>query len=71
MGRFEPRAFCPGFLRGLAFRDKYAFVGLSKPRYKRFACKAISNLERVTRLLNAMRRPQSLATTTSFLICPL
>jgi uncharacterized protein (TIGR03032 family) len=35
-GRFEPRAFCPGFLRGLAFRDKYAFVGLSKPRYKRF-----------------------------------
>ena len=36
MGRFAPRAFCPGFLRGLAFRDKYAFVGLSKPRYKRF-----------------------------------
>jgi uncharacterized protein (TIGR03032 family) len=36
MGRFSPRAFCPGFLRGLAFRDKYAFVGLSKPRYKRF-----------------------------------
>ena len=35
-GRFAPRAFCPGFLRGLAFRDKYAFVGLSKPRYKRF-----------------------------------
>jgi len=35
-GRFEPRAFCPGFLRGLAFIGKYAFVGLSKPRYKRF-----------------------------------
>src|SRR5208282_4667741 len=35
-GRFAPRAFCPGFLRGLAFCDKYAFVGLSKPRYKRF-----------------------------------
>jgi uncharacterized protein (TIGR03032 family) len=35
-GGFEPRAFCPGFLRGLAFRDKFAFVGLSKPRYKRF-----------------------------------
>jgi uncharacterized protein (TIGR03032 family) len=35
-GRFAPRAFCPGFLRGLAFHDKYAFVGLSKPRYKRF-----------------------------------
>ncbi|NKB58600.1 MAG: TIGR03032 family protein [Alphaproteobacteria bacterium] len=35
-GRFEPRAFCPGFLRGLAFRGNFAFVGLSKPRYKRF-----------------------------------
>jgi uncharacterized protein (TIGR03032 family) len=35
-GKFEPRAFCPGFLRGLAFQGKYAFVGLSKPRYKRF-----------------------------------
>ena len=36
MGKFEARVFCPGFLRGLAFHDKYAFVGLSKPRYKRF-----------------------------------
>ncbi|MDM3870002.1 TIGR03032 family protein [Porticoccus sp. W117] len=35
-GVFEPRAFCPGFLRGLAFHGNYAFVGLSKPRYKRF-----------------------------------
>ncbi|MBZ9873171.1 TIGR03032 family protein [Mesorhizobium sp. BR1-1-9] len=35
-GRFEPVAFCPGFLRGLAFSGRYAFVGLSKPRYKRF-----------------------------------
>ncbi len=35
-GQFEPRVFCPGFLRGLAFKGKYAFVGLSKPRYKRF-----------------------------------
>jgi len=35
-GRFVPRVFCPGFLRGLAFRGQYAFVGLSKPRYKRF-----------------------------------
>ena len=35
-GRFVARAFCPGFLRGLAFHDKYAIVGLSKPRYKRF-----------------------------------
>lgn len=35
-GRFEPRAFCPGFLRGLAFHGNLAFVALSKPRYKRF-----------------------------------
>ena len=35
-GRFEPRVFCPGFVRGLAFHDNLAFVGLSKPRYKRF-----------------------------------
>jgi uncharacterized protein (TIGR03032 family) len=35
-GRFRPLAFCPGFVRGLAFHGKYAFVGLSKPRYERF-----------------------------------
>ncbi|MGY3439467.1 MULTISPECIES: TIGR03032 family protein [unclassified Marinovum] len=33
---FQPQIFCPGFLRGLALRDGHAFVGLSKPRYKRF-----------------------------------
>ncbi len=36
MGHFEPRVFCPGFLRGLSFHGGFAFVGLSKPRYKRF-----------------------------------
>ncbi len=36
MGTFEPRAFCPGFLRGLVIHGDHAFVGLSKPRYKRF-----------------------------------
>lgn len=35
-GEFKPLAFCPGFVRGLAFCGKYAFVGLSKPRYQRF-----------------------------------
>jgi uncharacterized protein (TIGR03032 family) len=34
--KFHVLAFCPGFVRGLAFHDKYAFVGLSKPRYQRF-----------------------------------
>ncbi|XSG82074.1 MAG: TIGR03032 family protein [Methyloligella sp. ZOD6] len=33
---FKPLAFCPGFVRGLAFHGKHAFVGLSKPRYERF-----------------------------------
>jgi uncharacterized protein (TIGR03032 family) len=34
-GRFEPLAFCPGYLRGLAFHGSYAIVGLSKPRKER------------------------------------
>ena len=35
-GQFHVFAFCPGFVRGLAFFGKYAFGGLSKPRYQRF-----------------------------------
>jgi uncharacterized protein (TIGR03032 family) len=31
-GRFEPLAFCPGYLRGLAFVGHHAVVGLSQPR---------------------------------------
>jgi uncharacterized protein (TIGR03032 family) len=34
--KFHVFAFCPGLTRGLAFYGKYAFVGLSKPRYQRF-----------------------------------
>ncbi len=34
--KFEPVMFCPGFGRGLSFHGKYAFVGLSRPRYERF-----------------------------------
>jgi uncharacterized protein (TIGR03032 family) len=30
---FEPLTFCPGYLRGLAFVDDYAVVGLSEPRH--------------------------------------
>jgi uncharacterized protein (TIGR03032 family) len=51
-GRFEPRTFCPGFVRGLAFHGKYAFVGLSKPRYKRF-----EGLELDERLRKADAKP--------------
>jgi uncharacterized protein (TIGR03032 family) len=35
-GKFEPIAFCPGYLRGLAIYGRYAVVGLSKPREKTF-----------------------------------
>jgi len=31
-GEFIPVAFCPGYLRGLAFSGDFAIVGLSKPR---------------------------------------
>jgi uncharacterized protein (TIGR03032 family) len=31
-GAFTPLAFCPGYLRGLAFAGDYAIVGLSRPR---------------------------------------
>ena len=31
-GDFVPHTFCPGFLRGLAFHNGYALVGLSMPR---------------------------------------
>jgi uncharacterized protein (TIGR03032 family) len=30
--KFEPLTFCPGYLRGLAFVDNFAVVGLSQPR---------------------------------------
>ena len=35
-GEFQPIAFCPGFLRGLAFSGNYAIVGLSKARDNSF-----------------------------------
>jgi len=31
-GTFEPIAFCPGYLRGMAFHNNYAIVGTSKSR---------------------------------------
>jgi uncharacterized protein (TIGR03032 family) len=34
-GKFESVAFLPGYLRGLAFVDHYAVVGLSKPRHEK------------------------------------
>ncbi len=34
-GRFEPVAFCPGYMRGLSFVGDFALVGLSLPRDNR------------------------------------
>lgn len=34
-GKLEPVCFCPGYLRGLAFCDGHAVMGLSKPRGKK------------------------------------
>jgi uncharacterized protein (TIGR03032 family) len=34
-GRFEPVAFCPGYLRGLTFIGHHALIGLSEPRENR------------------------------------
>ena len=31
-GSFEPVAFCPGYIRGVALHGRHAVVGLSKPR---------------------------------------
>jgi len=32
---FEPKVFLPGYIRGLAFIDNWAVVGLSKPRHNK------------------------------------
>jgi uncharacterized protein (TIGR03032 family) len=32
-GNFQPRTFCPGYLRGLSFVSTYAVTGLSQPRH--------------------------------------
>lgn len=36
-GRFEPVVFCPGYARGLTFVDRFAVVGLSRPREQTFS----------------------------------
>ncbi|MBW4678474.1 MAG: TIGR03032 family protein [Desmonostoc geniculatum HA4340-LM1] len=34
-GRFEPVAFCPGYMRGCAFHGDFAIVGISQPRHNK------------------------------------
>ena len=34
-GRFEPIAFCAGYLRGVAFHGDFALLGTSKPRHNK------------------------------------
>ena len=36
-GKFEAIAFCPGYMRGLAFWKDWAIIGLSKPRDQTFS----------------------------------
>jgi len=36
-GVFNPAAFCPGYLRGMAFLGRYAIVGASEPRDRTFS----------------------------------
>jgi len=42
-GDFTPRAFCPGFLRGLAFHNNHAVVGLSLSRDGSFSGLALDD----------------------------
>lgn len=53
-GRFEPVAFCPGYLRGLALIGDYAVVGLSGPRENR----TFSGLELEQRLADKGAKPR-------------
>jgi len=60
---FKPVAFCPGFIRGLAFVDGYAIVTLSKPRYKRFdGLQLADTLEKMMPILGAVFRLSRLLT---------
>ena len=52
-GKFQPITFCPGFLRGLAFVENYALVGLSKPRREQ----TFSGLELDKRLIAKKAEP--------------
>ncbi|MBN3909064.1 MAG: TIGR03032 family protein [Nostoc sp. NMS1] len=49
-GKFVPITFCPGFVRGLAFWQNFAFVGLSKLRSPTFSGLPLE--ERLTALGN-------------------
>jgi uncharacterized protein (TIGR03032 family) len=53
-GRFEPVAFCPGYLRGLAFVGDFALVGLSEPREN----KTFAGLPLQDRLASAKVEPR-------------
>jgi uncharacterized protein (TIGR03032 family) len=54
LGKFEPVAFCPGYLRGLAFVGDFAVVGLSGPRHN----KTFSGLELDDQLAQRRAEPR-------------
>ncbi|MEA5568702.1 TIGR03032 family protein [Anabaena sp. UHCC 0399] len=52
--QFHPITFCPGFVRGLAFWQNFAFIGLSQLRSQSF-----TGLTLEKRLMSEGNRPQS------------
>ncbi|MFL5340322.1 MAG: TIGR03032 family protein [Gemmataceae bacterium] len=54
-GRFEPVAFCAGYLRGLSFTGDYAVVGLSQPRHE----KTFAGLDLEAELTRRQAEPRS------------
>jgi uncharacterized protein (TIGR03032 family) len=47
-GKFVPVAFCPGYLRGLAFTGDFAVLGMSKPRRGKGVFSGLALEERIT-----------------------
>jgi uncharacterized protein (TIGR03032 family) len=54
-GKFQPVAFCPGYLRGLALTGDFAVAGLSKPRRE----KAFAGLDLDTELSKRQAEPRA------------
>ena len=54
-GRFQPVAFCPGYLRGLALSGDFAVAGLSKPRRE----KAFAGLDLDAELSRRQAEPRA------------
>lgn len=69
-GRFVPKAFCPGFLRGLALHRNYAVVGLSKPRHQRFEGLALDARRATDQMEGQGRQPVARCGGVGVIACP-